>query len=168
VLGVRVFKVVYEVDKAVKVRKISFLNQDVSSLSQQDLFFNRLKPSDIAHHDYLLEGNEGRLLRRQVCTHGNRVGILDDIFTWAKNSSSDSPNIYWLFGHAGSGKITIAYTIARRFEFAVTSVEPSIVQDAIVGGEGTPSPMLSNAVQCWLDFEGAPTLHQQDKSTSPS
>ena len=27
--------------------------------------------------------------------------------------------------------------------FPVTSVEPSIVQDAIVGGEGTPSPMLS-------------------------
>jgi fatty acid synthase subunit alpha len=29
--------------------------------------------------------------------------------------------------------------------FPVTSVEPSIVQDAIVGGEGTPSPMLSVA-----------------------
>jgi fatty acid synthase subunit alpha, fungi type len=30
--------------------------------------------------------------------------------------------------------------------FSVTSVEPSIVQDAIVGGEGTPSPMLSESV----------------------
>jgi fatty acid synthase subunit alpha, fungi type len=29
--------------------------------------------------------------------------------------------------------------------FPVTSVEPNIVQDAIVGGEGTPSPMLSIA-----------------------
>jgi len=29
--------------------------------------------------------------------------------------------------------------------FPVTSVEPSIVQDAIAGGEGTPSPMLSIA-----------------------
>ena len=29
--------------------------------------------------------------------------------------------------------------------FPVTSVEPSIVQDAIAGGEGTPSPMLSVA-----------------------
>ena len=29
--------------------------------------------------------------------------------------------------------------------FPVTSVEPSIVQDSIVGGEGTPSPMLSIA-----------------------
>jgi hypothetical protein len=57
-------------------------------------------------------------LRRQVCTPGTRVRILDDIVTWAKNTSSDSPNVYWLFGHAGSGKSTIAYTIARRFEFA--------------------------------------------------
>ena len=29
--------------------------------------------------------------------------------------------------------------------FPVTSVEPSIVQDSIAGGEGTPSPMLSIA-----------------------
>ena len=31
----------------------------------------------------------------------------------------------------------------RPTSFPVTSVEPSIVQDAIVGGEGTPSPVLS-------------------------
>jgi hypothetical protein len=109
---------VYEVDKAVKVRAISSLNKDNNSLFQQDLFLDRLKPSDIAHHDYLLEGEEGRLLRRQVCTPGTRVGILDNIVTWAKSTSLDSPNVYWLFGHAGSGKSTIAYTIARRFEFA--------------------------------------------------
>ena len=53
-----------------------------------------------------------------MCTPGTRVRILDDIVTWAKNTSSDSPNVYWLFGHAGSGKSTLAYTIARRFEFA--------------------------------------------------
>ena len=51
-------------------------------------------------------------------------------------------------------------TTGRRF----TSVEPSIVQDAIVGGEGTQS----HAVCRWLDFEGTPTPRQQDKSTSPS
>jgi hypothetical protein len=118
---------VYEVDKAVKVRKTSFLNPDVSSLSQQALFLDRLKPSDIAHHDYILEGEEGRLLRRQVCTPGTRVRILDDIVTWAKNTSSDSPNVYWLFGHAGSGKTTIAYTIARRFEFAGDSKDTVIL-----------------------------------------
>jgi hypothetical protein len=67
------------------------------------------------------------LLRRQVCTPGTRVHILDDIVTWAKNTSSDSPNVYWLFGHAGSGKTTIAYTIARRFEFAGDSDDTIIL-----------------------------------------
>ena len=67
------------------------------------------------------------MLRRQVCTPGTRVGILDDIVTWAKNTSLDSPNVYWLFGHAGSGKTTIAYTIARRFEFAGDSKDAVIL-----------------------------------------
>jgi hypothetical protein len=57
-------------------------------------------------------------VRREVCTPGTRVHILDDIITWAKNTSPGSPNVYWLFGQAGSGKSTIAYSVARRFEFA--------------------------------------------------
>ncbi|PPQ95166.1 hypothetical protein CVT25_013300, partial [Psilocybe cyanescens] len=35
-----------------------------------------------------------------------------------KNTSRGSPNVYWLFGRAGSGKTTIGYSVARRFEFA--------------------------------------------------
>jgi len=46
---------------------------------------------------------------------------------WAKDNSSDSPNVYWLFGSAGSGKSTIAYTIARRFEFAGDSNDTIIL-----------------------------------------
>ena len=57
-------------------------------------------------------------MRREVCTPGTRVRIVDDIITWAKNTSPGSPNVYWLFGQAGSGKSTIAYSVARRFEFA--------------------------------------------------
>ncbi|KAF5318574.1 hypothetical protein D9619_010743 [Psilocybe cf. subviscida] len=109
-LGLRVFKAVYEVDKAVKL-----------------LLLDRLEPSHIAHHDYILDGEEGRMLRRQVCTPGTRVRILDDIATWAKNAASESPNVYWLFGHAGSGKSTIAYTIARRFEFSGNSDDTIIL-----------------------------------------
>ena len=67
------------------------------------------------------------MLRRQVCTPGTRVRILDDIIRWAKDTSSDSPNVYWLFGHAGSGKSTLAYTIARRFEFAGDSNDTIIL-----------------------------------------
>jgi len=51
--------------------------------------------------------------------------VLNNIITWAKGSSSET--IYWLFGPAGSGKSTIAHTIARRFELVTTD-------DAIVLG----------------------------------
>ena len=80
--------------------------------------FKRLKPSKIASHKYDLETKEEQRVLRRVCTKGTRVRILDDIITWAKNTSPGSSNVYWLFGQAGSGKSTIAYTVARRFEFA--------------------------------------------------
>jgi len=95
-----------------------FSNLVLVSLFQQELFLERLEPSKIAHHDYLLEGTGSGLLHREICTAGTRVRILDGITMWAKDNSADSPNVYWLFGPAGSGKSTIAYTIARRFEFA--------------------------------------------------
>jgi len=65
-----------------------------------------------------MEGDKEKLFRRVVCTPKTRIRILGEIMTWANNTTSQSPNIYWLFGQAGSGKSTIAYTIARRFEFA--------------------------------------------------
>ena len=97
------------------------------SLFQQELFLELLEPSKIAHHDYLLEGTDSGLLHRGICTPGTRVRILDDITTWAKDNSPESPNVYWLFGLAGSGKSTIAYTIARRFEFAGDSNDTVIL-----------------------------------------
>ena len=93
----------------------------------QELFLERLEPSKIAHHDYILEGTGIGLLHRKICTAGTRVRILDDITMWAKDDSPDSPDVYWLFGSAGSGKSTIAYTIARRFEFAGDSNDTTIL-----------------------------------------
>jgi len=86
--------------------------------SQQKSLLKDLKVSEIADHKYYLEGKERRLLHRGVCTPGTRVRILGNITTWANDTSSESQTVYWLFGPAGSGKTTIAYTIARRFEFA--------------------------------------------------
>ncbi|PPQ93627.1 hypothetical protein CVT25_001122, partial [Psilocybe cyanescens] len=100
-IGIRVFKSVYDMERALR-----------------KLLFYGLKPSKIADHKYHLESQEERRVRREVCTPGTRVRILDDIITWAKNTSRGSPNVYWLFGQAGSGKTTIAYSVARRFEFA--------------------------------------------------
>ncbi|KAF8148071.1 WD40-repeat-containing domain protein [Crassisporium funariophilum] len=113
-----IFVFINEARVRFEVHTMTFSSSMWSHCRFYDLFLARLKPSDIAHHDYLLEGKEGRLLCRQVCTPGTRVRILNDIVTWATDTSSEAPNVYWLFGHAGSGKTTLAYTIARRFEFA--------------------------------------------------
>jgi hypothetical protein len=51
-----------------------------------------------------------------VCTDGTRVKILEDITKWANDRSLASPRVFWLTGQAGSGKTTIAYTVAKRFE----------------------------------------------------
>ena len=75
-----------------------------------------LQPSDIADHKYHLEGEKKEMLRRVVCTRGTRERLQKDIVAWARDPSSET--IYWLFGAGGSGKSTIAYTIARRFELA--------------------------------------------------
>jgi hypothetical protein len=40
---------------------------------------------------------------------------LGEITRWANDTSPESQSVYWLFGQ---GKSIIAYTIARRFEFA--------------------------------------------------
>jgi len=82
------------------------------------MFMKELEASKVADHGYHLEGEEERSLRRAVCTPGTRERILTNITTWAKDSSSESQAIYWLFGLAGTGKSTIAFTLARRFELA--------------------------------------------------
>jgi ABC-type glutathione transport system ATPase component len=66
-----------------------------------------------ADHNTVLE-EQG--LKREVCTDGTRVKILEDITKWANDGSLASPRVFWLTGQAGSGKTTIAYTIAKRFE----------------------------------------------------
>ena len=85
---------------------------------RQQTFMKQLKASNLADHRYHLEGEEQRSLRRTICTPGTRERILANITTWARDSSSESQIIYWLFGLAGTGKSTIAFTLARRFELA--------------------------------------------------
>ena len=80
---------------------------------KQNATLERLHPSEKADYQTILE-EQG--LKREVCTDGTRVKILEDITKWANDSSLTSPQVFWLTGHAGSGKTTIAYTIAKRFE----------------------------------------------------
>ena len=57
-------------------------------------------------------GAEFRHGDRQGCLKGTRKAVLDEIESWSKDSTM-SP-IYWLNGLAGTGKSTIAQTIAER------------------------------------------------------
>lgn len=50
------------------------------------------------------------------CTPNTRVSILDKIKGWATDSSKRCPPIFWLTGQAGSGKTTIATTVAGHFD----------------------------------------------------
>ena len=49
---------------------------------------------------------------RNGCLRGTRTAILDDIELWIRDF--DKPSVYWLNGLAGTGKSTIAQTIAER------------------------------------------------------
>ena len=116
--GLRVRKTVLEIQEDLAVGNPAISNSIPRSFLKQKLLLERLEVSHTADHKCELEGEKRQLLRRAVCTPGTRIHILDNITRWANNTSSESPSVYWLFGQAGSGKSTIAYTIARRFEFA--------------------------------------------------
>ena len=55
-------------------------------------------------------------MTREPCTPGTREEILKEIIAWVDDMTADSPPIFWLTGQAGSGKTTIAYTIAKHFD----------------------------------------------------
>jgi len=82
-------------------------------LIEQKAALERLHPSEKADHKTVLEELG---LKREACTDGTRVKILEDITKWANDRSSASPRVFWLTGQAGSGKTTIAYTMAKQFE----------------------------------------------------
>ncbi|KAF5310687.1 hypothetical protein D9619_008110 [Psilocybe cf. subviscida] len=65
---------------------------------------------------YNADLGDGVALRREACTEGTRVEIREKIVAWANDTSMDCPPVFWLTGDAGSGKTTIAYSIAEHFD----------------------------------------------------
>ncbi|KAJ7839287.1 hypothetical protein B0H13DRAFT_2102267 [Mycena leptocephala] len=55
------------------------------------------------------------LLKREACTPDTRISILGRIKQWAEDPSPDASQIFWLSGHAGSGKSTIAFSISQHY-----------------------------------------------------
>ncbi|KAJ7702070.1 hypothetical protein B0H16DRAFT_1748337 [Mycena metata] len=58
---------------------------------------------------------ETTFLKREACTPTTRVPVLREINEWVENASTDIHPVFWLTGHAGAGKSTIAFTIARYY-----------------------------------------------------
>ncbi|KZT54194.1 WD40 repeat-like protein [Calocera cornea HHB12733] len=52
----------------------------------------------------------------KTCLPGTRAALLDDITAWASSDVVDTPRTYLLLGRAGTGKSTVAHTIAGRFD----------------------------------------------------
>ncbi|KXN81645.1 hypothetical protein AN958_04067 [Leucoagaricus sp. SymC.cos] len=52
----------------------------------------------------------------KLCLLGTRGELLDEIVKWANNINGDVPRVFWLHGTAGSGKSSIAHTIANHFK----------------------------------------------------
>ena len=53
---------------------------------------------------------------QKLCLEETRHEILDEITTWINNIEDNTPCVFWLHGNAGTGKSSIAHTIADRFK----------------------------------------------------
>ncbi|KAJ7446079.1 hypothetical protein FB451DRAFT_1567913 [Mycena latifolia] len=59
---------------------------------------------------------DSTLLTREACTPHTRVSILVHIKQWVEDPSPDCSPVFWLTGHAGSGKSTIAFSISQHYD----------------------------------------------------
>ncbi|KAL5085288.1 hypothetical protein Trisim1_010726 [Trichoderma cf. simile WF8] len=75
---------------------------------QREFILSKLQVAQGAAYDDFSEAS------RDECHPGTRLEILDTIYQWAVDTSS--PSIFWLQGLAGTGKSTIAQTVAKNFD----------------------------------------------------
>ncbi|KAF9646341.1 hypothetical protein BDM02DRAFT_3130432 [Thelephora ganbajun] len=91
-------------------------DKEVSGLLKdlQEIISDYQMTQQMATHEqaYKLIGAEYRHGDRRSCLRGTRTAILDEIELWTRDF--DKPPVYWLNGPAGTGKSTIAQTIAER------------------------------------------------------
>ncbi|KIO27600.1 hypothetical protein M407DRAFT_23159, partial [Tulasnella calospora MUT 4182] len=60
-------------------------------------------------------GAQGSSIEDVSCLPGTRVGILDRINAWIKDTSSSTERVLWIRGMAGRGKSAIASTVAQNW-----------------------------------------------------
>lgn len=54
--------------------------------------------------------------KKKICLEGTREDIINEITTWMNNTEDNTHRVFWLHGNAGTGKSSIAHTIAYRFK----------------------------------------------------
>ncbi|KAB5589064.1 Vegetative incompatibility protein HET-E-1 [Ceratobasidium theobromae] len=77
---------------------------------QADTLLENLAPSKLASYDSKLSTT----VNRRTCTEDTRKGILTDLNAWVGNPKAEK--VYWMNGMAGTGKTTIACTLASQLE----------------------------------------------------
>ncbi|KNZ78071.1 hypothetical protein J132_02261 [Termitomyces sp. J132] len=89
-------------------RNISSLHDLVSQLKLHNWDYSKKAPYDAILNDATLV--------RAPCIEGTRIRILKQLYEWAEDCSPTSPQVFWLTGPAGSGKSTIACSVAKQFD----------------------------------------------------
>jgi hypothetical protein len=97
------------------IRLFSFPSLDLILTSPRPFpatLFERLEnqiTQNAAYNSYERE-SEGA----SICAENTRVAVLDNVIAWAQGENSRP--VCWLYGPAGSGKSTIAHTLAQRYD----------------------------------------------------
>ncbi|KAH0579479.1 hypothetical protein H2248_002338 [Termitomyces sp. 'cryptogamus'] len=89
-------------------RNISSLHDLVSQSKLDNWDYSKKAPYDAILND--------AALFCAPCIEGTRIRILKQLYEWAEDSSPTSPQVFWLTGPAGSGKSTIACSVAKQFD----------------------------------------------------
>lgn len=89
------------------------VHNDVAAASKA--FLDRTRLEGLPRAKYA-RYNAHRADPLQGCLEGTRVDILEEIYIWANREDDQVPCVFWVHGLAGTGKSTLAYTVAERSE----------------------------------------------------
>ncbi|KLO12393.1 hypothetical protein SCHPADRAFT_998146 [Schizopora paradoxa] len=105
----RAFKILNEDHETLKdVRKDQLAEMTKEEQRRMNEVLNRLRTAEGARFDSMRTSQT----RMRPCTTRTRIGVLDTIKDWAMSTGEDREHIFWLNGLAGTGKSTIATTVA--------------------------------------------------------
>ncbi|RPA83333.1 WD40 repeat-like protein [Ascobolus immersus RN42] len=109
--------------------------------------------------------------RKAQCTQGTRVDLLNEIEAWARSTVShhDSRRVFWLTGNAGTGKSTIALTVASRFSGSRDILAPSYFFSRSNGDLSNAKKFFFTLAESLLRQipEIAPFVREETRNESP-